>query len=208
MVGRAPNARERFGRAAIKLFEERGYAATTVAQIAAAAGLTERTFYRYFDDKPEVLSWRAMEFERDIVGAIVRATDAAEPLSVVLDALQNAGTFFDDSRSEVIARHAVIEAHRHLQERELTKMQALTSSIAAALQQHGVEALKARMAAEAGIAIWRSSISVWSRGEYSGSFVDLFATACGAFFEIAGHRKDPSVKGRHIPSWHRSRNLP
>ena len=41
--------------AAIELFDERGYEATTVAEIAERAGLTKRTFFRYFSDKREVL---------------------------------------------------------------------------------------------------------------------------------------------------------
>ena len=67
MVQKAANARERFERAAMALFQERGYAGTTVPEIAARAELTERTFYRYFADKPEVLFWRAGALQDSIV---------------------------------------------------------------------------------------------------------------------------------------------
>jgi len=50
-----PNATDRLCVAALKLFEERGFEQTTVAEIAARAGLTERTFFRHFTDKREVL---------------------------------------------------------------------------------------------------------------------------------------------------------
>ena len=50
-----PNARERLERAALALFAENGYDATTVAQIADRAGLTKSTFFRHFADKREVL---------------------------------------------------------------------------------------------------------------------------------------------------------
>ena len=50
-----PDARGRLEQAALELFEERGYARTTVGDIASRAGLTERTFFRYFTDKREVL---------------------------------------------------------------------------------------------------------------------------------------------------------
>ena len=50
-----PNARGRLERAALELYGERGFEQTTVAEIAERAGLTERTFFRHFADKREVL---------------------------------------------------------------------------------------------------------------------------------------------------------
>src|SRR5580693_9626125 len=50
-----PNTRERLERAALTLFVEHGYDATTVAGIADRAGLTKSTFFRHFADKREVL---------------------------------------------------------------------------------------------------------------------------------------------------------
>ena len=50
-----PDARGRLEQAAFELFTERGFEQTTVAEIAERAGLTERTFFRYFADKREVL---------------------------------------------------------------------------------------------------------------------------------------------------------
>ena len=50
-----PDARGRLEKAALALYGERGFENTTVAEIADRAGLTERTFFRYFTDKREVL---------------------------------------------------------------------------------------------------------------------------------------------------------
>ena len=50
--------------AAIELFDEQGYEATTVAEIAERAGLTKRTFFRYFSDKREVLFSGSQELQR------------------------------------------------------------------------------------------------------------------------------------------------
>jgi len=52
-----PNAKGRLEQAALDLYRERGFEQTTVAEIAERAGLTERTFFRYFADKREVLFW-------------------------------------------------------------------------------------------------------------------------------------------------------
>ena len=50
-----PDARGRLVKAAMELYGERGFEQTTVAEIAERAGLTERTFFRHFADKREVL---------------------------------------------------------------------------------------------------------------------------------------------------------
>ena len=55
MVRWEPGARERLVVAAVDLFFEHGYDATTVAQIADRAGVTKSTFFRHFSDKRELL---------------------------------------------------------------------------------------------------------------------------------------------------------
>lgn len=169
MVQKIENARERFGRAAIEIFRERGYAETTVADIAAAAGLTERTFFRYFVDKPEVLFWRAEELEAEIVGA-VREAEESRPLEVVVGALETAGVFFDTNRADVVARQAVVAAHAEFHERELMKMRSLAVAIAAALEERFVPAHRAVMAAEVGVLIWRIAIDRWCSDSSSADF--------------------------------------
>lgn len=162
MVRKASDARERFEKAALELFRERGYAETTVPQIAAVAGLTERTFFRYFADKPEVLFWRASELQSNIADAVRQAPDFARPLEAVVGALEVTGPFFDARRADVIARQTLVAAHPDFQERELMKMRSLALSINEALQERGVPAPAARMAAEIGVTIWRVAIEQWS----------------------------------------------
>ena len=89
-----PNAPDRLREAALELFEERGFEQTTVAEIAARAGLTERTFFRHFTDKREVL-FRGSEGLRDtLVAAIDGAPAGASPLATVTAALDAAGAVF------------------------------------------------------------------------------------------------------------------
>lgn len=160
MVRRIENARERFGKAAIELFRVHGYAETTVTHIATKAGVTERTFYRYFSDKAEVLFWHAGELESEIIEAVEQATDA-RPLKRVIEALKAAGSFFDDNRADVIMRQKLIAEHDDLQERELMKMHSLAAAIGDILRDQGVSDFNAKMVAEVGILIWRVAIDRW-----------------------------------------------
>jgi AcrR family transcriptional regulator len=162
MVQKAANARERFEKAAMALFQQRGYTRTTVPEIAARAELTERTFYRYFADKREVLFWREGEHRASIVNAIASAPPGADPLTVVARAFETVGAFIDGHRAHVKARQAIVASHADFQEREMMKLRALASAIEGALQERGVRAPAARVASEAGIAIWRVALEGWS----------------------------------------------
>ncbi|MFP2933837.1 TetR family transcriptional regulator, partial [Pyxidicoccus sp. 3LG] len=86
-----PNARGRLEQAAMDLFQERGYDRTTVEEIAARAGLTERTFFRYFTDKREVLFWGSENLRKLMMSAIEDAPEATAPLDAVAAALDAAG---------------------------------------------------------------------------------------------------------------------
>src|ERR1700723_1431847 len=78
-----PNARARLEQAAMELFQELGYARTTVEGIAGRAGLTERTFFRYFADKREVLFSGSAAFQDLFVSSVENAPDAAAPIDAV-----------------------------------------------------------------------------------------------------------------------------
>src|ERR1700709_136688 len=120
-----PDARGRLEQAAMELFEERGYARTTVEDIAARAGTTERTFFRYFADKREVLFSGAGALQDLLVGAVASAPGDASPTDVVLVALEAAGSMLGQRRDFATERHAVISASAELRERELIKLAGL-----------------------------------------------------------------------------------
>ena len=172
MVQKAPNARERFESAAMALFQERGYARTTVPEIAARAGLTERTFFRYFTDKPEVLFWRAGELEASIVTAIGRPPAGAPPLDVLLAAFEAVGGFFDATHAEVSTRHALVAAHPEFKARDMLKKQELTAAVDGALRARGFNEAEARIASEIGMTVWRVALDRWSRSRQDAKFFD------------------------------------
>src|ERR1700729_877081 len=111
-----PDARGRLEKAAMELFQERGYVETTVEEIAARAGLTERTFFRYFADKREVLFSGSKELEKSIIDRIESAPREARPLEVVVGALEAAGAELQDRRELhfVRARYALVTKHAEL----------------------------------------------------------------------------------------------
>lgn len=158
-----PNARERLQEAAIELFDEHGYDLTTVGDIAARAGLTERTFFRYFTDKREVLFVRSDELEKAVVGIIAGAPDDAAPLDVVSAALEAAAAELQGGTELRLlrARHALVMRHSELRERELVKLAFLGAAVTEALRARGVPDPAASLAAEAGIAVFKVGFERW-----------------------------------------------
>src|SRR5688572_17688457 len=116
-----PDARGRLERAALELYLENGYDQTTVAEIAGRAGLTERTFFRHFTDKREVL-FRGDELAQAMADAIDSAPEGTAPLDAVAAALDSTSGFFRDRRPHARTRQTVINANPALQERELIKL--------------------------------------------------------------------------------------
>jgi AcrR family transcriptional regulator len=156
-----PNARGRLEQAALALYAERGFDDTTVAEIAARAGLTERTFFRHFADKREVLFGGAGALEELFVQAVDEAPDSATPIEAVAAALQRVGTMFEERQDFARQRQSVIATNAELQERELIKLASLARALAASLRRRGVPDPAASLTAEAGIAVFRIAFERW-----------------------------------------------
>ena len=156
-----PNARGRLEQAALDLYLEQGFDQTTVAEIAERAGLTERTFFRYFADKREVLFWGQDRLRELYVRAIEAAPTAAAPIDAVAAALEAATPVFHERRALAQQRQAVIDANAGLQERELLKSVALASAMADALRRRGVTDSAASLAAEVGLLAFRTAFARW-----------------------------------------------
>jgi AcrR family transcriptional regulator len=161
MVRWEPDARGRLGQAAFELFTERGFEQVTVAEIAERAGLTERTFFRYFADKREVLFAGADGFQDLFVSTVAGAPDSAAPIDAVAAALYAAAAMFTAHEDGVRRRSAIIAAHPDLRERELIKLATVAAAIAEALRGRGVTDPAASLTAEAGIAIFKIAFARW-----------------------------------------------
>lgn len=156
-----PNARGRLEQAAMQLYMERGFDQTTVADIARRAGLTERTFFRHFADKREVLFAGAGLLEELLVATVANAPGSLSPIDAVATGLEAAGAILQQRSEFARQRQSIIAAHPELQERELIKLASLASATAAALRRRGVGEPAASLSAEAGMAAFRIAFERW-----------------------------------------------
>jgi AcrR family transcriptional regulator len=147
----------------MQLYLERGFEQTTVAEIAQRAGLTARTFFRYFADKREVLFAGSAALQAALVQALAAAPDTASPIDAVSAALDAAAEVLGQRRDWSRQRQSVIDANAELRERELTKMATLSAALAEGLRERGVVEPDATLAAEAGIIVLRVSFERWVR---------------------------------------------
>jgi AcrR family transcriptional regulator len=164
MVRWEPDSRGRLVQAAVELYGERGFENTTVAEIAERAGLTERTFFRHFADKREVLFDGAGTLQERLVGAVIDAPESAGPVEAVALALEAAGEMIQTIREYSLKRQAIIAANTELRERELIKLASLATALAGALRARGVPEPDASLAAEVGIAVFRIAFERWISG--------------------------------------------
>jgi AcrR family transcriptional regulator len=159
--------------AAIELFDEQGYEATTVAEIAERAGLTKRTFFRYFSDKREVLFSGSHELQRLWLEGVAAAPADATPLAVVVAGLDPVAEMFTERHAFARIRSRLIEANPELQERELIKLQNLAGAIKAALIERGVSANAAILAAQAGVTVFHVGFAHWVEQDDPAAFRHL-----------------------------------
>ncbi|HXQ11662.1 MAG TPA: helix-turn-helix domain-containing protein [Caulobacteraceae bacterium] len=155
------DARRRLQQAALELFRERGYEATTTAEIAARAGLTERTFFRHFPDKREALFDGEDAFRAALSEAVLAAPEDLNPMGALLLAFRSVERVLEGNRSFSGPRQAVIAQTPALQERMRTKTAGLVSALSAALRRRGLEDGAATLAAQVGIAAFGYAASAW-----------------------------------------------
>jgi AcrR family transcriptional regulator len=157
-----PDARERLQQAALELFAEQGFAATTVPEITARAGLTTRTFFRHFADKREVLFADDAEVPAIVGHMMAEAPPSAEPMALILQGLRTiAETRFEPRRAALRERRALVRTDAGLQERELRKRAAMSEAIRLGFQGRGVEPARAALLAETCVTLISVSLAEW-----------------------------------------------
>lgn len=189
------DARTRLQEAALELFRERGYDRTTAAQIAAHAGVTERTFFRYFPDKREVLFDGEAMVEAALTASIAEAPAGLGPLETLFLAFRLFQPTLEDRRAYAKPRHVIIAATPALHERELAKIAALSDALAAALKARGVTDLRATIAARAGMAAFAQAAAAWLDDPETGlgERVELAFRELKAMVTEPGQPREPEV---------------
>jgi AcrR family transcriptional regulator len=171
-----PGAAERLQQAALELFATRGFEQTTATEIAQSVGLTERTFFRHFSDKREVLFRGQHLFVQAFLDGVDASPPDASPIEIVASALRSAASWFpDERRAHSRTRQSVIDQNPALQERERHKLASLATAVAGALHARGVGEPAATLAAESGTTVFAIAFTQWIREDEQRSLTDLTA---------------------------------
>jgi AcrR family transcriptional regulator len=182
-----PDSRGRLQEAALALFDEHGFDQTTAAEIAARAGVTERTFFRHFADKREVLFGGSALLQERIVAGVAGAPAGDGPLDAVACGLDAAAAMLGESRRDLTRqRHEVITANPGLRERELAKLADYAAAVAGALRGRGVPEPPASLAAEAGMTVLRVALERWATGDGGRELAAVTRDAMAELRAVAG----------------------
>jgi AcrR family transcriptional regulator len=190
-----PNARGRLAQAALELYTERGFDRTTVAEIAERADLTERTFFRYFADKREVLFWGQGALMELVTQRIAEAPEGASPIDAVGAALGATGELFEGRREHARRRQAVIAANAGLQERELIKLASLAAVIADGLGRRGVGEPAAKLTAETAVAVFKVAFDRWISATGDRGLADVIGDSLNELKVLAAGATTSSSSG-------------
>lgn len=146
------------------LFERQGFAATTIPQIAEAAGLTTRTFFRHFADKRDVLFLRDREFP-DAVGDVMTSVPLEDSGPAAVRAgLAAACRGLEAWRRPIARRRTIVHSEPALHERELLQRHHLARAIDASLRTRGIDAPQSRTLAAVAVMCFDLAMQKWLDG--------------------------------------------
>ena len=174
------DVRRRLQLAALELYRERGYEETTAAEIAAKAGVTERTFFRHFPDKREVLFDGDSAFIEALTSAVRHAPPALGTWDTLFLAFNSVKHLFIENRPFTEPRQRVIAGSPALQERATAKTRSLIAALASALCERSVPAAQANLAAQMGMATLGHAVAAW----FADGSIDLGEHIVRAFHEV------------------------
>ena len=162
-----PDSRGRLQEAALALYSERGFDQTTAAQIAERAGLTERTFFRHFADKREVLFGGSALLKDRIVNGVAGAPATDGPLDAVSAGLDAAAAMLGESRRDLdtptsgrVGCQPGTARARTRQTGGLRRRRSPPRCISA-----GSREPQATLAAESGMTVLRVAMQTWATGD-------------------------------------------
>jgi AcrR family transcriptional regulator len=173
-----PDARERLQQAALELFVEQGFAATTVPAITARAGLTTRTFFRHFADKREVLFADEADLPAYAEQLVAEAPADTSPLAIILEGLRAVAEARFESRKDTVRQwRAIVATDAGLRERELQKRAALAAAIGNGFHARGLDPIRAALLAETSVTLMYVSVTAWLESDDDRKLYDIIETA-------------------------------
>ncbi len=136
---------------ALRLFRERGYEATTVDDLAAASGMSRRTFFRYFPSKEDVLAGKWTAMGEGIVVALMERPADEEPWTSLRASLAGVVDHYADParRADSYALDEVVDSTPSLRAAFVAKVDILAEALSAVLVSRGVAEVRAQMLARA-----------------------------------------------------------
>lgn len=181
-----PGAADRLADAALELFLDQGYSATTIPEIASKAGLTTRSFFRHFADKREVL-FRGMDDLPDVAARIFAEADpAATPLQVIADGLMTVvAVRFDGMHDYLRRRREVIRADGALRERELRKLGVLHDAAVIGFAGRGLDQLQTAVAAQLAVVVYDTAVDQWLDGPAHQELAAVMAEVVATLTDLA-----------------------
>jgi AcrR family transcriptional regulator len=185
MVRWEPDSRGRLEQAALGLFAELGYEETTVAAIAERAGVTERTFFRHFADKREVLFGGGDALQDAIVAGVQEASPELSPLTAVAEGFAAAAELLQERRQFALARSAIIAVNPALQERELIKLASIAAAVGETLRARGVDEPDASLAAQLGVTAFHVAFGQWVATANAPALAELIGETLGRMAALA-----------------------
>lgn len=147
--------------AALELFAERGYSTVTMSEVAAAAGVGERTLYRYFADKDDLLFAEDDEFRTTLRTALEQQPADLAPFTALRRASAVVAAALETSQEDVGRRSAVIGSAPALAARERAKHAAWEVLLAGALRQRGVPEPEARLLGRLAVSCYDEAMTRW-----------------------------------------------
>ncbi|MFG6503076.1 TetR/AcrR family transcriptional regulator [Microbacterium sp. P05] len=177
-----PDARGRLLHAAIELFGEQGYDATTAAQIAERAGLTKTTLFRHFADKREIL-FQGQDMLVGLATEGVRdAPRDSAPFALVRAGVLALSTLHPaESRETGRLVDEILAASSELQERATFKRAAITAALYTAVVERTGDPRQAGVLADAGIRAYYDGFAAWVEGSEDGPLAEVVEHELAAY---------------------------
>ncbi|TRW88262.1 TetR family transcriptional regulator [Mycolicibacterium sp. 018/SC-01/001] len=196
-----PGTAERLQAAALELFAARGYEQTTATEIAQAVGLTERTFFRHFSDKREVLFSGQQSLIDAFLAGLDSAPDDATPIESAVRALMSSASFFDDERRAWSRkRQSIIDDNPALQEREALKLAGIGRTLAAELRVRGADGVAAEVAAQIAMMAFGIAFTQWIAEDEKRSFAEVVMAVLRDVRSVAGDLDTVGADGIEPPT--------